>query len=113
MGVGYRVGWRQLTVQVFAIDNYGLVVSGELDRDAADEFHGFAEVAVDGRQEVVLDIADVSLLDTGGVRAILRLAGFSCPNGLVLHLPRENVQRVLDTLKIEEVPGIRVKRREH
>lgn len=101
-----------MTVQLVAIDDYGLVVSGELDEDVADEFLDLADVAVDGRREVVLDIADVSLIDSAGARAILRLAASSCPNGLVLNLPRENVQRVLDTLRIEEVPGIRVKRRE-
>jgi hypothetical protein len=31
---------------------------------------------------------------------------------MVLHWPREGVQRVLDIQKIEEVPGIRVQRRD-
>jgi anti-anti-sigma factor len=111
VGIGYARGWGQLTVQVVAIDDYGLLLSGEVDMGACEEFREFAELAVDGRREVVLDVVDLAFLDSAGVRAILRLAGLSCPNGLVLHLPRENVQRVLDMQKIEEVPGIRVKRR--
>jgi len=67
--------------------------------DAAEGFREFAELTVDCRREVVLDMADLAFLDSSGVRAILQFAGFSCPNGLVLHRPRENVQRVLDMLE--------------
>jgi anti-anti-sigma factor len=93
-----------------AIDD-GLLLGGELDMNVADDFREFAEARVDGTREVVLDVADLSFLDSAGVKAILWLAGFSCPNGMVLRRPRDKVQRVLDISKIEEVPGIRVERR--
>lgn len=99
-----------MTVHVVEIDD-GLLVDGELDMDAADDFLEIAEARVDGAREVVLDIADLGFIDSAGVRAILQLAATSCPNGMVLHRPREGVQRVLDIRKIEEVPGIRVQRR--
>jgi anti-anti-sigma factor len=100
-----------MTVHVVEIDN-GLLVDGELDKDAADDFLDIAEASVDGTHEVILDIADLGFIDSGGVRAILQLAATSCPNGIVLYRPREGVQRVLDIGKIEEVPGIRVQRRD-
>jgi len=105
--VGAGVG--AMTVHVVEIDD-GLLVDGELDMDAADDFLEIAEARVDGTREVVLDIADLGFIDSAGVRAILQLAATSCPNGMVLHRPREGVQRVLDIRKIEEVPGIRVQR---
>lgn len=105
--VGAGVG--TMTVRVVEIDD-GLLVDGELDMDAADDFLEIAEARVDGTREVVLDIADLGFIDSAGVRAILQLAATSCPNGMVLHRPREGVQRVLDIRKIEEVPGIRVQR---
>jgi anti-anti-sigma factor len=104
-----RVG--AMTVHVVEIDD-GLLVDGELDMDAADDFLEIAEARVDGAREVVLDIADLGFIDSAGVRAILHLAATSCPNGIVLHRPREGVQRLLDIRKIEEVPGIRVQRRD-
>jgi anti-anti-sigma factor len=104
-----RVG--AMTVHVVEIDD-GLLVDGELDMDAADDFLEIAEARVDGTSEVVLDIADLGFIDSAGVRAILHLAATSCPNGMVLHRPREGVQRLLDIRKIEEVPGIRVQRRD-
>jgi anti-anti-sigma factor len=105
--VGAGVG--AMTVHVVEIDD-GLLVDGELDMDATDDFLEIAEARVDGTREVVLDIADLGFIDSAGVRAILQLAATSCPNGMVLHRPREGVQRVLDIRKIEEVPGIRVQR---
>jgi anti-anti-sigma factor len=107
--VGAGVG--TMTVRVVEIDD-GLLVDGELDMDAADDFLEIAEAGVDGTREVVLDIADLGFIDSSGVNAILQLAATSCPNGMVLGRPREGVQRVLDIRKIEEVPGIRVQRRD-
>jgi anti-anti-sigma factor len=104
-------GAGAMTVHVVEIDD-GLLIDGELDMDAADDFLEIAEARVDGTREVVLDIADLGFIDSAGVRAILQLAATSCANGIVLHRPREGVQRVLDIRKIEEVPGIRVQRRD-
>jgi anti-anti-sigma factor len=100
-----------MTVHVVEIDD-GLLVDGELDMDAADDFLEIAEARVDGAREVVLDIADLGFIDSAGVGAILQLAATSCANGMVLQRPRDAVQRVLDIRKIEEVPGIRVQRRD-
>ena len=104
-------GVETMTVQVVEIDD-GLLVAGELDMGTADDFLEIAEAGVDGTREVILDIADLGFIDSAGVQAILHLAATSCPNGMVLQRPREGVQRVLDIGKIEEVPGIRVERRD-
>jgi hypothetical protein len=59
-------GILPMTVQVVAIDD-GVLVDGELDMDAADDFLRLAEANVDGTHEVVLDIADLGFIDSAGV----------------------------------------------
>ena len=99
-----------MTIQVRVIED-GLQVSGELDMASADDFREFAKTVVDPRREVILDVAELAFLDTSGVRAILRLAETTCPKGLVLRWPRDNVLRALEILAVEEVRGIRIQRR--
>jgi anti-anti-sigma factor len=99
-----------MTVQVRAIE-HGLAISGELDMAAADDFRQFATTVLDGNEEVVLDIADLAFVDTSGISTILRLVETTCPHGLVLRWPRDNVLRVLDNLGIEQIQGVRVERR--
>jgi anti-anti-sigma factor len=99
-----------VTIQVRPTDG-GLVVSGELDMAAADEFRQYAASAVDPTREVVLDIEELVFVDSSGLKAILRLTETACPHGIVLRWPRDNVLRVLDILNVEGVRGIRVERR--
>jgi anti-anti-sigma factor len=100
---------REMTVQVRPIDG-GLAVSGELDLATSEEFHNIAASKIDGTREVVLDIADVEYIDSAGIRELLRLHR-TCPNGIVLRWPRDNILRVLDSLAVETIRGIRVERR--
>ena len=99
-----------MTIQV-QIRGDGLAVSGELDMASAEDFREFAKTAIDPTREVVLTIADLTFVDSSGVRAILRLAETACPNGVVLRWPPNNVLRTLEILAIENVPGIRIERR--
>lgn len=99
-----------MTVQVRPIDG-GLAVSGELDLATSEKFHNIAVSKIDGTREVVLDIADVEYIDSAGIRELLRLHRTSCPNGIVLRWPRDNILRVFDSLALETIRGIRVERR--
>ena len=78
---------------------------------SADDFLDFARTVVDPTREVVLYIADLAFPDSSGVRAIIRLAETTCPNGLVLRWPRNNMLHALDILGVEKVRGIRTQRR--
>ena len=99
-----------MTVQMHVIEN-GLAIGGELDMAAVDDFRQFASMVLDGKQEVVLDIADLAFIDTSGINAILRLTETICPHGVVLRSPRNNVQRALEILGVEQIRGVRVERR--
>ena len=96
-----------MTVEMHAID-HGFAISGELDMAAVGDFREFASRVVDGKREVVLDIAELVFIDTSGISAIIRLAETDCPIGLVLRSPRDNVARVLENLGIDDIQGIRV-----
>jgi anti-anti-sigma factor len=85
-----------------------LLLRGELDMANAQDLRDFAAFAVDGSREVVFDLTDLTYLDSQGIKAIVRLAESVCPRGLVLRSPRDNVRRVLDIVKIEDIAGIRV-----
>jgi anti-anti-sigma factor len=99
-----------MTFQVRATEA-GLAVSGELDMAVAGEFRELATSALDPTREVVLDIGDLAFIDSAGLRSIVRLSEDVCPFGIVLRSPRDNVLRVLEMLRIENVAGIRVERR--
>jgi anti-anti-sigma factor len=99
-----------VTVETRVIEG-GLQISGELDMSSVDDFRKLAWSSIDPTHEVILDIADLEFLDSSGLKAIVRLADDACPRGLVLRRPRDNVLRVLEALRIEDVAGIRVERR--
>ena len=86
-----------------------LVVSGEIDLAAADDFFDGAVSIADPTREVVLDVAGLSFIDAAGLRAIVRLAEEACPFGVVIRSPPDNLLRLLDILDAE-FAGIRVER---
>jgi len=94
--------------QAAILPDGSVLLRGELDMANAQDFRDFAAFAVDSTREVVLDLTDLTFLDSHGIKAIVRLAESACPHGLVLRSPRPNVRRVLDIVKIDGIAGIRV-----
>jgi anti-sigma B factor antagonist len=84
-----------------------LFLSGELDMETAAELQGEALSYVDGQPEVVLDLSELTFIDSTGIRALLRLADVKAPARLVLRHPRSNVSEVLRIVRIESL-GIKV-----
>ena len=85
-------------------------IGGELDVSSAEQFRRDLEPALDGESELVLDLTELTFVDSFGLRTIGLLARMVGDRGLVLRNPRDEVLRVLDLLDIEDVPGIRVER---
>jgi anti-anti-sigma factor len=96
--------------QAAILPDGSLLLRGELDMANAQDFRDFATFAVDGTRQVVLDLTDLTYLDSQGIKAIVRLAESACPHGVVLRSPRNNIGRVLDIVQIDQVAGIRVER---
>jgi anti-anti-sigma factor len=84
-----------------------LHLAGELDIDSADRFTAAALSHADGQRGLTLDLSELTFLDSGGIRAILRLARGMQPATLVLRHPRTNVKQVLDIVQIDRF-GVRV-----
>ena len=87
-----------------------VMVVGELDMASADAFSNAAVWIIERGHEVVLDVSELSFIDSAGLRAIARLAEEACPHGIVLRSPTIQTLRLLDVLGVEDFPRIRVER---
>jgi anti-sigma B factor antagonist len=90
-----------------------LWLSGEFDLAEMERFLRTATAHVDGRQEVVLDLSELTFLDSSGIRAILRFADFVCPKGIFLRDPSESVGTVLEIAGVDGLTGVTVGRQQH
>lgn len=84
-----------------------LWLSGELDLAEVDAFTEAARGNVDGQREVVLELSDLTFLDSSGIRAILQFAS-EVPHPIVLRNPSETVRKVLSIAGVDERTGVRV-----
>ena len=75
-----------------------LVLCGELDLTTAEEFADAAvhlAATIDPGTRLVVDLADVTFMDSTGLRALLRIHAHA-KHALVLRSPRRPVRRVLN-----------------
>src|SRR5262245_11717202 len=84
-------------------------LSGELDLGSAEEFRLAVGSGLEGRGELVLDLADLTFIDSMGVRALAVLAR-RAGGGLVLRYSQDAVWRVLELLQFDGIPGARILR---
>jgi anti-anti-sigma factor len=82
-------------------------LAGELDVASADGLEATVLASLNGNADVVLDVGDLTFVDSTGIRAFIRLANGSAPRGVVLRNPRAHVAHVLELVRIEGF-GIRL-----
>jgi anti-anti-sigma factor len=82
-------------------------LAGELDVASADALEATVRASLNGQADVILDVADLTFVDSTGIRAFIRLAKQSAPRRVVLRNPQRNVERVLEIVTIEGF-GIRL-----
>ena len=75
----------------------------------AEGFAAEAAANLDGLRELVLDISELTFIDSTGIRALLELARLTAPRQVVLRHPPANVDAVLGVVNIDSL-GIRVER---
>ena len=94
---------------MFAIhDSRGVFyLSGELDMESAEQFQRSIGSSLEGTGELVLDLADVTFIDSMGVRT-LALLSHRVGGGLVLRSPQDAFWRVLEMLQFDAIPGVRI-----
>lgn len=87
----------------------GLKIVGELDVVTAPQLAEALTVAEAG--EVILDLSELTFLDSHGMRALLAVARSRNGNGPVVVLdPSRAVSRLLEIIAIEEHPGMELRR---
>jgi anti-anti-sigma factor len=83
----------------------GLKVAGELDVATAPRFRD-ALVDMASQPELVLDLSEVTFLDSFGLHSILALSEARNGNGPVVIRASDVVARLLRTLALHEHPGL-------
>src|SRR5438105_11991562 len=81
------------------------LLSGVLDLRTVDQAADLLSLLVGSPGDVVLDIADVSLVDSSAVRFLLQFAAVLEEGVVVLAHPGPDVERILRTLGIREDAG--------
>jgi anti-anti-sigma factor len=83
-------------------------LSGELDAHSAAEFRRTVGDEIEGRREVVLDVAELSFIDSTGARTIALFANRLDGCSLIVRYQQDAVLRVLELLQVDEMPNIRI-----
>jgi anti-sigma B factor antagonist len=85
------------------------VLAGELDLASAGALVSGVEPVIEGGvREIVLDLGEVSFLDSTGISAIISISSRLNGGSLTLEAPRPNVARVLKLVRVEAFPNVRV-----
>jgi anti-anti-sigma regulatory factor len=85
-------------------------VSGTLDIGSAEQFLHGMEPALDSSEEVLIDVSEVTLVDSFGLRSVALLARMVGDRGVLLRHPQDPVLKVLELLDVEAIPGVRIER---
>jgi anti-anti-sigma factor len=85
-------------------------VAGEIDVANADALRDVLELVCEPERLIVLDMEDVTFIDSSGVNALLKVLQQTSIShrGLVLQNPRRNVRMVLGVLGLEQTFGLDV-----
>jgi anti-anti-sigma factor len=93
--------------EIVAGDDGVVWLSGELDMAQTDRFAEVTPTLVDGRSEIVLELSQLTFLDSSGIRAVLALAlGHS--RTVILRNPNPNVLKVLSISGVGELASVRI-----
>jgi anti-anti-sigma factor len=83
-------------------------LGGEFDLSEERRFLRATKGCGNGQREVILDLTDVTFLDSSGLRAIAALSKDLAPKPIVLRGASGPVAKVLEIVAFSDAPGIRV-----
>lgn len=101
---------RQASLEIEEVSPQELWVAGELDRTTSDRFDEAVQSVIVGTGPLVLDLSRVRLLDSSGVRSLVKLGLSMRGRALVLREPSPPVMRVLQITRLDEVGLWRIER---
>jgi anti-sigma B factor antagonist len=96
-------------VQLLSIEQGGSIrLAGELDMSTASQLREVLDVAVAHGGTILVDVSEVTFMDSTGIGAFLRAAvclrGRGC---LILHGEQDRVRRVLDLVRVDgSIPNL-------
>jgi anti-sigma B factor antagonist len=96
-------------VQLLSIEQgRSIRLAGELDMSTAPQLHEVLDVAVADGGTILVDLGEVTFMDSTGINALLRsavsLRGRGC---LILHGEQDRVRRVLDLVRVDRsIPNL-------
>jgi anti-sigma B factor antagonist len=85
-------------------------LSGEFDMAEVASFVDATEPALDGADAVVLDLEGLTFIDSSGIRSIILLAKRCGRRGIVLRSLRPEVAKIVEIVRLGDLPGITVER---
>ena len=86
-----------------------LRLSGELDLATTEDLLiAFRSLSDGDGSEVILDLSELTFIDTTGICAFVTIAQEASPRGVVLRSPRRPVRKVIDLIRLEDEARIRV-----
>jgi anti-anti-sigma factor len=83
-------------------------VTGEIDLVSAPHLSRAVIEAFEGRP-LLLDLTDVTFMDSSGLHALLKIAGDVDGQGPVSVLPSRQVLRIFEITRVSHVPGIHIR----
>jgi anti-anti-sigma factor len=90
------------------IDDDGVLwLSGELDLAGVDAVRAAASAAMDGQRRFVVDLSELTFMDSSGIRAIVAIAR-TTSKGIVLRNPPDRVRKLIGMTGVEGRDGIAV-----
>jgi anti-anti-sigma factor len=96
--------------EITHVDSVRYKLSGELDMASAPTLDSAMEPIVDANDGLTLELDGLTFIDSYGLRALVQLSSRLNGSGpLVLTKVPNGVQRVLDIVGMETLPGIEVR----
>jgi anti-sigma B factor antagonist len=84
---------------------------GDFDLSGVERFVEATSETLDDDDPVVLDLSELTFIDSSGLHAIVTLAERVGGRGFVLRNPRGTVARVFSIVRLEDIPGIDIEGR--
>lgn len=83
---------------------------GEFDMTGTDALLEQVDILVtgDGSRALYIDLAELTFIDSSGIRALLK-ASERIRGTLVLLSPRPSVAKILDIVRVDTLPGLEVR----
>lgn len=97
---GTRGSWTHSTI---AWNGSVLRLHGELDLATAARLEAEVLAQIEGHEELVVDLSELTFIDSTGIRTLIQIATAVAPKPVILRSPQPNVQHVFDLTGVDAI----------